>query len=210
MRVLALDIATTTGWALFEGPMGKKPDLLKWGKVELADVLGYHYPASFVVKARNMGSMLLALVVEQAPDMLVVEETNPGGRAGRYSQKLLEFIHCDLLKRLLECRETCRMPIEYVSSSEWRRVLNLRLSKADRKNNDKVSRAKRAGKSKKQLGLKGRITKKHLAVVRANEEYNLLLLKKDDDVADALLLGTAWFMGAKPSEPPAPKSINKP
>ena len=59
------------------------------------------------------------------------------------------------------------------------------------------SKAKKTGVNKKDLGIKGKVTKKHLAVRRANDLFNLTLIQKDNDVADSLLLGTAYFLGAE-------------
>jgi hypothetical protein len=49
---------------------------------------------------------------------------------------------------------------------------------------------------KKALGLKGRVTKKHVAVIEANRRFGLDFKQKDNDIAEAILLGVAYLSGA--------------
>jgi hypothetical protein len=44
---------------------------------------------------------------------------------------------------------------------------------------------------------RGKITPKHLAVQKSNELYGLELKLKDDDIADAILLGRAFLIDRK-------------
>ncbi len=121
----------------------------------------------------------------------MIEETNKG--RARYTQKMLEWLHLHLLLSL----ENCGSGVYYVSSSIWRRSLDLALSKEDKKNNSAVNQAKRVGKSKKELGLVGKINKKHLAIRYVNEHLKLNLRMKDNDIADAVCLGLAFLNNAQ-------------
>ena len=116
----------------------------------------------------------------------------------RYSQKALEFIHLATLVAL----RPLDIPIVYISSSAWRSALGITMTKEDKKNNAKLSKAKKLSTDsgcpvdKKKVGVRGKIGKKHLAVRYINSVYNLDLLMKDNDIADAIALGLAYLKGA--------------
>lgn len=199
MRVLALDISSKTGWALLEGEAGKaNPVIVDRGLVELgAPIVAFgEYPSCYLLAAEAQAANLAQLSARFDPDMVVIEETNLG--KSRYVQKFLEFLHCTTLREL---RNVKQIPV-YISSSNWRSALGLQMSKEDKKNNGKLSKAKRIaaqeGKKldKAGLGIKGRIGKKHLSVRYVNAHFGLNLKMKDNDVADAICLGTAYLVGA--------------
>jgi hypothetical protein len=50
---------------------------------------------------------------------------------------------------------------------------------------------------KKSLGIKGEVTPKHLAVAFVNENYGLNFIVKDNDIADAICMGTSYLKGVK-------------
>ncbi|MDE2425744.1 MAG: hypothetical protein KGO96_07540 [Elusimicrobia bacterium] len=105
----------------------------------------------------------------------------------------MSFLHIKIYEVLIKLK----IDFYLVSSSDWRKTLELRLSKDDKKNNKKVNEAKRSNKSKKELGLKGKITWKHLSVRMVNELFGLNLRQKENDQSDAILLGLAYIKGAK-------------
>lgn len=197
MKVLALDISTKAGWALADetGP-------LKFGSLQLDHpVLAYgEYPWSYDKASEAMAAMLHEIVLREAPDVIVIEETNLG--KSRYAQKTLEFIHKSMLVRL----RSFIGKVIYVSSSSWRQALGLVMTKADKKNNAKLSKAKKTAAElgvkldKKALGVRGKINKKHLALRYVNETFSLSLKVKDNDAADAICLAAAYFKGAIPCD----------
>lgn len=196
--VLALDISTKTGWAYFLD--GK---LVKYGLIRLPKKVEEYgeYPWSYVNATQELvGRLSEELVCPYFPKEIVVEETNGCSKA-RYSQKVLEFLHCQFLSRFCNLQKCC--PIKYINSSEWRKVLGLAMSKEQKKNNAKLNKAKRQAEklgstvNKAALGIRGKITKKHLSVTYANATYNLNLKVKDNDIADAICLGTAYLRGAR-------------
>lgn len=200
MRVLALDVSSRSGWALFDVEEGKpvSAPILK-GLVELEEnILTYGsgvYPDNYTAAAVEMARRLSLLAVGYTPDVVVIEETNLG--KNRYSQKFLEFVHCCLIAQLRP-----RFLVKYISSSSWRSALGIALSKEDKKNNGRLSKAKRkAGEGgkvdKKALGVKGKIGKKHLSVRYVNETFGLSFKMKDNDIADAICLGAAYVAGAE-------------
>lgn len=203
LKILAIDPSTHAGWALFEGEMGSTPRLQEHGLVESgAGVASYGaYPFNYLLASKAVVDRLVDIFFRVQPHIVVLEDSNLG--KNRYAQKLLEFIHCSLLKRLEGLA-----PVVYFSSSSWRQALDLRMDSEQRKNNAKIAKAKKLAKekglsisaAKKQLGVKGKITKKHLSVNRVNEVYGLNFKMKDNDQADAICLGLAFFAGAVRSD----------
>lgn len=193
MKILALDVSTKSGWALLDGEMGKTPTILLKGTVVKSKKTTREYgryPKSYLLMADEVGSQLANLFFEHKPDVVVIEETNKA--RARYAQKALEQIHHELLKRLGD--EVDR--VIYISSSSWRKACGLNLTKEDKKNNQNVQKAKRTGQTKSELGVRGKVTKKHLAIRKANELFSLDLKVKDNDIADALLLCVGYLLGA--------------
>lgn len=189
MIVLSLDLSTHTGYAKVQGELGKLPRLLAYGTVHLpkesAKAYG-DYPWSYVSAVEDLVNKLKEIWENKKIDIIVIEETNKASFS-RYSQKLLEFIHFAVL---LELRKL-NIPVYYINTSEWRKILNINLSLEDRKNN-KMSAAAR-----KKHGIKGKITKKHLSVRHVNNTFGLQLKLVNNDVADALCLVEAYYLGAK-------------
>jgi hypothetical protein len=193
-KVLALDLSTNTGWAVIDASSGS-PAVVDKGNVtnKVKTVVG-KYPYNYIDNANIIADAVLVLAADHQPSAIVIEETNKG--KSRYTQKTLEFIHFAVLSRL---RAKFGDQVFYVNTSNWRKSLNVQLSAADKKANQKLSRAKAKAKKdgikldKKALGIKGRITKKHLAVRVANSTFNLKLVQKDNDIAEAILLGLAYI-----------------
>jgi Holliday junction resolvasome RuvABC endonuclease subunit len=78
------------------------------------------------------------------------------------------------------------------------------MSKDQKKSNTKLSKAKRAAAEsgtkldKAALGIRGKVTKKHLAVKYVNDTYGLSLRMSENDAADAIGLATAYTQNAVP------------
>jgi hypothetical protein len=202
MKVLGLDISTSAGWAFLEDAQ-----LVSFGHIGLKKTVHEYgsYPWNYLDAANEMATLLFEKVQVINPDMIVIEETNLG--KSRYSQKLLEFIHLSLMSRLSIWRDMRPgRSVVYLSSSTWRQALGLQMSKEDKRNNAKLSKAKKiatesgAKLDKKALGVRGKINKKHLALRYVNETYGLNLKVKDNDAADAICLGAAFLRGAEPCD----------
>lgn len=187
---LALDLSTSTGWALVVDSK-----VVRYGTLKLAlpDLAAYgKYPFNYCRAAQEMAESVMRVFTEVGAEEIVVEETNLG--KNRYSQKALEFIHCAVLQKLQHT-----VPVFYLSSSAWRKALNLSLSAQDKKNNAKLAAAKKknveSGEKidKNALGIKGKVTKKHVAIRYVRDTFGIELLAKDDDIADAICLGVASF-----------------
>lgn len=181
-RLLSLDVSTKTGWSKFVDGELADSGQLKPVKVEDFNVnkdpqLSPAYPLNIADAAELVVKRIIDLVEADDPfDFVVIENTNKG--RNRHTQRLLEFIHYVLIRYL----SAWGVPFGYMDSSEWRRIVGLKLTKEDKKNNRDVSANKK----------RGRVTKKHLAIRLVEEEFGLKLKVKDNDRADAILLGLAY------------------
>jgi hypothetical protein len=197
VKVLALDISTKTGWAIFEDG---KP--VSWGTLfpdkELKDFGSY--PASYVKWARHLTNRLCSEIVypfrsanAQEEFAVVIEETNASRQ--NYSQKILEYLHfC-----ICEYFDKCEIVPIYVRTGEWRRATESKMSKEEKALNAKIARIKKKTGKKlakidgKVVGKKGR---KHVALRVVHEIFGIELKRKEEDAADALLLGLGYLRGA--------------
>ncbi len=207
MRILCLDLSTHTGYAIFDGEKGSKPSLLTSGTIDLDKPIPSFgpYPKTYRAAARHMAALIHVRVAMYKPEVVVVEEINNG--RDRYVQKLLENIHsavCDQFESFMP-----HASIIYLNSDGaygWRTSIGLVLTKEQKKANAKLAKEKRecaaAGVKldKAKLGIKGKVNKKHLAVQRANSEFNLKLKQKDNNEADAICLGLAYCNGCSPCD----------
>lgn len=201
MKVLGLDISTSAGWASHEDA---RPVVFGYHELDKTIHEFGSYPWNYLYASEAMAKFLFDKVLEYDPDVVVVEETNLG--KSRYAQKILEFTHRALLSKLDDWRMKGDRKVIYLSSSSWRQALGLVMSKEDKKNNAKLSKAKKLSAEhglkldKKSLGIRGKVNKKHLALRYVNETYKLTLKVKDNDAADAICLTAAFLKGANPCD----------
>lgn len=194
MVVLALDISTSAGYAVLRdgvlvcaGTIKSKKKIDEYGT----------YPYSYTKMAEYMAQAMYKKVLATDPDVVVIEETNKG--KNRYTQKALEFMHLSILTLLAQDKYMDR--VKYVNTSDWRRMVGAQLNVDEKKQNTLLSKAKTKAKKngvaldKKELGIRGKITKKHVAIRVANAEFNLELRPKDDDIADAICMALAYTRG---------------
>lgn len=187
-KVLSLDLSTKSGWALF---IDGKLDSYGLIRVKVEDFnvnskpgpeKSPKYPWNIMDAANGMGQKILELTSEHIPDTIVIENTVKGSK-NRHTQRILEWIHKSVLEKLRPLGKK----IFYMDPSEWRKILELRLSKEDKKNNGLINKG-----LKKELGLSGKINKKHLSVRHVNQKFRLNLRIKDNDIADAINLNLAY------------------
>jgi hypothetical protein len=219
MLVLALDLSTKTGFALLKKE-GEAIVLLESGSWALGSTIESHgeYPLGFILAAEKVGAMALELVERFKPEVVVIEETNPG-RAGRYTQKFIEWMHLSVLGQL---RVAGLERVKYVSTSEWRgktlklsvatakklakpflkqyQELERQLKSLPKKSPEKKSLEEQRVALKKDLQYRcifGKVDKKSISVAYVNATYGKNLKKGQNDEADAICLGTAYLMGAQ-------------
>ena len=182
MRLLALDLSTKSGWALYEDS-----NYVESGSLEKVDLVNFNvnddpnkqleYPKNVMDGARAIARAVQALVHTKNPDLIVIENSVKG--RNRHTQRLIEWFHFCVLEKLYDDNRK----FIYMDPSEWRKNVNLRLTKEDKKNNTDVNKGKKRGK----------ITRKHLSVRMANSLFNLKLKVKDNDEADAICLGWGYI-----------------
>lgn len=132
MRVLAFDLSTKTGWALFE-----HDKLLCYGQLNakvVGDMTSPNYPKNYIDMATKMAFEVKGKITSSNPNYIVTEETNKG--KNRYSQKQLEFIHFAV--------NHVNGKISYIDTSDWRTTLGITLDKEQRKDNRTVIAARKA------------------------------------------------------------------
>lgn len=188
MKLLSLDVSSKTGYCIMEDEK-----LLDFNKITVK-VENFNpnskpppdkhpsYPKNIADASDLMASKIKDLILEVKPDHIVIENTVKG--RNRNSQRMLEWFHRALLDEIW----SLNIPFTYMDPSQWRSILELRLSKDDKVNNKMCSK-----------GLKrGKVGKKHLSVRYINAQYNLKLKLKDNDQADSICLAEAWFKSQKP------------
>jgi Holliday junction resolvasome RuvABC endonuclease subunit len=172
--LLSLDLSTSTGWAVMDGEK-----IVKYGTIiHKSSQQQNHpsYPFNMIFVANQIAQDILKVKAEYDTKYVVIEETNQGS-LNRYSQKQIEFIHFAVASALEG------IPLYYYSTSKWKSQINIRFSKEDREHNKMV----KAGNAK------GKITNKHLTVKKINKVYNLELKLKDNDIADAIAIASAFL-----------------
>lgn len=176
MKVLGLDISTKTGYAILQDGVLVDSGCMTKPTVSIGK-LGYAEDFTAWAVASQVAALIMSTVESNNPDLIVIEQTNLG--RSRSAQKQLEFIHCQVLDKIFHFGISTR--VKYVDTSQWRSLLQIKLSKDQRKHNKAVK-----GKT-----ARGKVTPKHLAVAWVNEKFGLDLLKKDHDEADAICL--SWL-----------------
>jgi Holliday junction resolvasome RuvABC endonuclease subunit len=208
MRVLALDLSTSPGYAALDFKDGV-PELIFSATDEPSCIFVGNTLSPedfrFLGTARGVQVQVHALLEKFKPDFVAIEQTNQG--RNRTTQKQLEFIHC-LVLQLLESRSH---RVLYVDSSMWRSTISLKLDVDQKRNNRIVKLQKflrdvsipldtrirydkelRKLQDKGPTKFKGKVTWKHLAVAWVNEKFPQLKFKlKDNDRADAICLAFA-------------------
>lgn len=183
--ILSLDISTKTGWALLEVNSTEKPYVIlkQYGVLNITnkDRIDYkHFSIrsleAMIGAAIEKSNLVGKLIDRFNPTRIVIEQTNKG--RSRWSQKLLEWMHLMIL--LTIDKKTMQWPY-FIDTSRWRSILGVTMTKDDRKHNKLVKLKK----------VRGKITPKHLAVRQVNDWFGLDFKQKDNDIADAILIGTA-------------------
>lgn len=159
------------------------------------------YPQDVAALGRRIADAALAVCARLHPDVVVVEDTNPGGRAGRRSQKVLEFAHAYFVEDAVA--RGWGPKLRYLSTSDWRKALGVTLTEAEKAQNRQLTRLRRASKvagevdqavlrqKKKEAGVSGKITPKHAAVRFVNARLGTQLSATQDDAAEAACLALA-------------------
>jgi Holliday junction resolvasome RuvABC endonuclease subunit len=196
VRVLALDVSSKTGYSLFE-IADNVPVLTKYGVLQKTDLpKDVPYPEDYLQWAANTWREVESLIARFKPHQIAIEETaikTTGSNA--YSQKFLDWCHYHLATLLAEAVPP--YAYTYYKTDEWRAIIGCnRMTDEDKRHNKlyrDLKKSKKGGLIKhpttgKVISL---VNKKALNIRKVNEVFGLSLIKKDEDIADAIGLGYA-------------------
>lgn len=175
MRVLGLDLSKKSGWALLEDSTLVSYGLVKCFDNKLA-FRGVSEDFMFIQDSLDIANHIRSVVTQCPSDFIYIEQTNKG--RNRTSQKQLEFIHYSVLAMLDE--QGLKEKVRYTDTSAWRMGLGIRMSKEDTQHNKQI-KARR---------IRGKKTIKHVTLRWVNERYDLSLIVKDNDMADAISIAS--------------------
>lgn len=124
-------------------------------------------------------------------DKIIIERTNLG--RARDSQSFLEATHAYLYDYLYQ---NYKEGFVYLDSSEWRKLVGMRLSTDQKKQNKLINQENKKGNKVIKVNGKriGKINKKHLAINLCEQIYGLKLKMKDNNIADATMLCYAYLL----------------
>lgn len=186
--MFAIDLSSKAGVALVLGGADGGVSRLGSTTIEVGKPMGAHwgkYPIGLRAAARAIGCKIdewfhgtleRARASYSLPTMVtvVVEECNLGRNGSRHVQRLLEWAHLEVFDRMHAHPEV--NDVVYVDTTAWRRYAN---------------------------ALKGEHSDvKHASVAEAARRFRLPLLQKDENEAEALLIGAAWCAGVPQSAGP--------
>lgn len=189
MKILSLDISSKTGWAVVS--YDKELSLVESGRLDqVTNTYSEEYPESYLKWSADIASEIVSLIEKKSADIVVIEETSKGSKNAK-SQKILEWVHFLVASFLIEKK----IKNHYLMTGEWRGLVSARMTKEELTRNKIVKKQHATGNkvAKDESGKRiGKISKKHVNIRRANEIFNLNLKKKNEDEADAILLGVAY------------------
>lgn len=185
MKILSIDASSHTGWAIMEDDK-----LISYGKIDVeckdrSWPLGVHNWASDIAKQINN------LICDTDCEKVLIERANSS--RFRDSQNVLDWMHFELIRLAVD--DGHYIKLLYIDSSHWRKICVIKLNNEQKKQNKLAKQALNSGKILKVDGKrKGKVTKKHLAVNWVNEKYNLSFKLKENDIAEAICLGSSFFI----------------
>lgn len=196
MKILSLDISSHTGWALFS----IEDNALSLDQYGILEVIKpqCEYPRQMLLWSANAFHGIIGIIEEHEPDQIIIEETSKGSK-NHLSQKFLEFVHFQVASYVVKYK----IPVRYFMTGEWRFLIGAKMTKEERERNKKIRQEKTKGNTvvKNDDGKRiGKISKKHVNVRLANEIFGLSLKIGENDKADAILMGQAFFVESKEKE----------
>lgn len=121
-------------------------------------------------------------------DVMLLEQTNKG--RDRWRQKLLEWLHHELCQRF---SDKAPFKIKYIDTMAWRRILGIKVSRIDKKENRRIRKFNKEAKEKGETMIQGITKDKDVAIEFCEKTFNLSMKKKDHNVADSICLGFAYL-----------------
>jgi hypothetical protein len=193
--LLALDISTKTGYAVFnyEGA------LITYGVFNVSPKdFNCEYPRNYIYACKNLSAKIKDLIKLYNIDKVIIEETNNGGfLVSRFTRKLLEWFHYELCNTLLDLN----IKIIYIDSRKWQSIQGLILTK-EQKNKNKILKEKKEinkkmiiQKYKTEIDLKLLELKQKLNKKEFKEQKKLLEKELKNKVANELMSFSQEFKG---------------
>lgn len=178
MKVVGLDLSTSSGLCYFEGT-----DLIDFNNV-VRKVVGNDkspsYPINYIEMADEIALKVLTYVFTKSPDYVVIEETNRGKE--RFRQKQLEFIHYAVNKYISNMDNPPR--VRYIDTSAWRKILNLSLDSDQRKDNKRRKKERDEKREEISRGIYDKLSSKIESEVQGlkKREVNKIIKKWDREI----------------------------
>lgn len=195
--VLAIDLSTKPGVAIF------KDDKLIHASTCFNDKTTKDfdkYPYSYIEFCKYTINRLFIYIQSLGYkwhnfDNIVLEETTASKQ--NYSQKILEFLHHDLLLTL----SNLSGKIVYIRDGTWKKINEVERSKEEKANNAKIKKLKqKSGKRVIRKDEEGnavrKVTRHDVYIRRCNDIFGTSYDRKQEDTAAACLLGRAFILGA--------------
>ena len=177
--VIGLDLSTvSTGISVYSLEYG----LLDYGIIAPEKVKGqsaWKYPERGIKFSKSIAVQISQHLDELSHDYeitkIIIEETNPKGKGSMIGTKSLSMCHGIILSEIIDY-----LPItQFITSSEWRKKLNIKLTSEDKSSNFIL---------RKQKIKEGIVDWKTLAVRYINSVLELDFVYEDNDLADAICL----------------------
>jgi len=198
-KIIALDISTNTGYAIFEDDKLIAYDVFTIKVVNYkADVKCFsdfpkEYPDNFLLTAQKLADGCMKVIQEHQITKVIIEHPEAGKQ--RLSQRLLEWTHYALVLRLKEAG----LDYRYLLVHDWRCQVNCYIKHWPdyQKWNLKIRAAKKVAVPTKNGSICAKIdgkrvsaiNQKKLSIIIANEKYGIQI--KNDNIADAINIGRA-------------------
>jgi hypothetical protein len=121
-------------------------------------------------------------------DVMLLEQTNKG--RDRWRQKLLEWLHHELCRRF---SDKAPFKIKYIDTMTWRKILGIKVSRIDKKENKKIREYNKKAKISGETQIQGITKDKDVAIEFCKNTFNLSMKKKDHNIADTICIGFAYI-----------------
>lgn len=160
MKVLGLDLSTSTGVSIFDNDELKDYTIIK-SKVK-GNARSETYPQNYINMAEDIALKIVACIMTVNPDYIIIEETNKAKE--RFRQKMLEFIHFAVGKAIGNMNNPPK--IRYIDTSSWRKILGHSLDTDQRSSN----KARKKGREAKREEISKNIYNQHAHQIQSEIE----------------------------------------
>jgi hypothetical protein len=136
-RILSLDISTKTGWAMVVSYPGAGCKVLRYATTTPIPEPKGDFPEATLLWAAACFLVVKDLIVQNSPDVVVIEQTSKGSKASK-SQKILEWIHYLVAEYMV--KEGIKNI--YLQTGEWRKLVGSKMTGGEKDKNKYVKEYK--------------------------------------------------------------------